>query len=189
MGKATWSPSKQFPFRKSALTFGVLCLAMVTAGEQAERSWPGPYPRPTGLTGLRSVAVTVYADSSIPSDRIAAGPFRDEIKRRIAQELQSAGISITTNESDADALLTASLYLVCESNGPSCGHHTHLQLKQWVRLDRDRNTTLAATTWENSYTNGISKKDIWCCLPDQLELDALTLIHAFSRDYRTANPH
>jgi hypothetical protein len=59
---------------------------------------------------------------------------------------------------------------------------------QWVRLDRDPKVVAAATTWQNRYTNAKSKSDVWCCLPNRLVADALSLIHAFVQDYRTANP-
>jgi hypothetical protein len=150
------------------------------------RPWPSAYPQPSGLRGLRSVALAVYADPGIPSDRIAPGPFTDEIKRRIADELTPTGI-LLTNENEAESILSIDMYLSCGLDGSSCGHHTDLELKQWVQLVRAPRITVAAITWQNSYMNGISRKEVWCCLPDQLEVDALSLIKGFIRDYRTAN--
>lgn len=154
---------------------------------RALREWPGAYPEPTGLKGLRSVAVVVYADRNIPSDRIAAGPFADEIKRQVVQKLTLINIALT-NEREAESVLSVNMYLVCEADGVSCGHHTTVELKQWVQLERDPDITVAAITWQNSYTNAISKTKLQCCLPDQLEVDALSLISAFVEDYRRANP-
>lgn len=132
------------------------------------------------------MALVVYADRSIPSGRIAAGLFADEIKRRIAQKLRPTGI-LLANENAAESILGLSMYLSCEPDGLSCGHHTALEFKQWVQLERDPRITVAAITWQNSYTNGISRKELWCCLPDLLEVDALSLVNGFVQDYRTAN--
>jgi hypothetical protein len=151
------------------------------------RSWPGAYPEPTGLKGLRSMALVVYADRGIPSDRIAAGSFAKEIENRFSQKLRAAGIALV-NEKQAESVLSVSMYLSCEADGLSCGHHTTLELRQWVQLERDPTIAVAATTWHNSYTNGIRKKELHCCLPDLLEVDAGSLMEGFLRDYRTANP-
>lgn len=151
------------------------------------RPWPGAYPEPTGLKALRSMALVVYADRGIPSDRIAPGPFAEEIEKRIAQKLRAEGIALV-NEKEAESVLSVSMYLSCEADGLSCGHHTTLHLRQWVRLERDPRITVAATTWHNSYTNGLSNKRLHCCLPDLLEVDAASLMEGFLQDYRTANP-
>jgi len=73
-----------------------------------QQPWPGAYPQPTSLKGLRSVAVKVYADRGIPSGRIATGPFADEIERMVVQELRNAGI-VLVNEKEAEAMLSMSL--------------------------------------------------------------------------------
>ena len=152
-----------------------------------QRPWPGAYPQPTSLKGLRSVAVKVYADRGIPSDRIATGPFVEEIERLVVQELRNAGI-VLANETEAEAVLSVNLYLSCEGDGPSCGHHTTLELKQWVQLDRDTSIAVAAITWINSYSNGISRNQVYCCLPDLLAVDARSLLKGFVQDFRKANP-
>src|SRR6476660_6397319 len=87
------------------------------------RSWPSAYPQPTGLRGLRSVALKVYADPGIPSGRIATGPFAEEIDKQIVQELKAAGITLV-NENEAESALSVGMYLSCEPDGQSCGHHT-----------------------------------------------------------------
>jgi hypothetical protein len=58
------------------------------------RSWPGAYPQPTALKGLKSVSVRVYADRGIPPDRIAAGPFAAEIEKLTVEKLKAAGIAV-----------------------------------------------------------------------------------------------
>jgi hypothetical protein len=132
------------------------------------------------------VAVKVYADRGIPPDRIAAGPFSEEIERLVIKEIQKAGIR-TVDEREAEAILSLNLYLSCEADGPSCGHHTELILRQWVCLERNTSIAVAAITWTNSYSNGISKSQIKCCLPDQLAVDVRSLLNGFVQDFRKAN--
>jgi len=151
-----------------------------------QRSWPSAYPQPTSLKGLQHVAVKVYVDRGIPSDRIAPGPFGEEIERLIVQELRNAGIMVV-EEREAEAILSLNVYLSCEADGTACGHHTALELKQWVQLDRNTRIAVAAITWTNSYSNGISKSQVYCCLPDLLAVDARTLIKGFVQDFRKAN--
>ena len=80
--------------------------------EPPRRDWPGAYPEPISLKGLRAVALKVYADRGIPSDRISTGAFDKEIERQAVQILRKAGIPLA-NENEADAVLNLDLYLVC----------------------------------------------------------------------------
>jgi hypothetical protein len=151
-----------------------------------QRPWPGAYPEPISLKGLRRVALRVYADRGIPSDRISSGPFNEEIERRAVQELRKAGITLA-KEDEAEAVLSLDVYLVCEADSSSCGYQTDLKLKQWVQLHRDTSIAVAATTWSNSYSNAISKNQVYCCLPDLLSVDARSLLIGFVRDLQKAN--
>lgn len=89
-------------------------------GAPEPHPWPGAYPRPTGLRGLGTVTLMVYADREVPADRIAAGPFANEIRRRIMQELRPTGIALA-NENEAESVLSINMYLVCGAGGPACG--------------------------------------------------------------------
>ena len=151
-----------------------------------QRPWPGAYPEPISLKGLRRVALRVYTDRGIPSGRISSGPFSEEIQRRAVQELRKASITLA-KEDEAEAILSLEVYLVCQADSPSCGYHTDLKLKQWVQLHRDTSIAVAATTWSNSYTNAISKNQVQCCLPDRLTVDAHSLLIGFVRDFQKAN--
>ena len=147
------------------------------------RPWPSAYPQPTGLTQRGSDGL-FGSKHSLRANR--GGAFADEVKKRIVQELGTTGISLA-NENEAESVLSVSMYLSCEPDGPSCGHHTTLEFRQRVQLERDPRITVAAITWQNSYSNGIGRKNISCCLPDLLEADALSLIKAFIGDDRMAN--
>src|SRR5262245_12082007 len=69
---------------------GDVAAANKVTGEESrhntpQRPWPGAYPEPISLKGLRRVALSVYADRGVPSGRISLGPFDEEIQRRAAQ--------------------------------------------------------------------------------------------------------
>ena len=67
------------------------------------------------------------------------------------------------------------------------GYSVVLKLGQHVQLTRSQRTIIRATTWQNSYTASISKRDV-ATLPDLLAVDAGTLVLNFIGDYHTANP-
>jgi hypothetical protein len=157
--------------------------SVLTANSQ---SWPGDYPEPASLKGLRTVSLIVYADQTIPSYPGTKAPLAGEIKNRILQQLRDAGITVA-NQTEAESILQLSMYLVCDPDGSSCGYHTMLELRQWAALKRDPNMRIAAITWRNSYTNGVSKKNLACCLADLLAVDAFSLVGNFARDYREIN--
>lgn len=142
--------------------------------------------KPTSLKGLKTIALRVYTDRSIPSDRRSPGAFGEEIERQAVQTLQKAGIALAKEE-EAVGLLNLDVYFVCEAASSSCGYHSRLLLKQWVQLSRDTSIVVAATTWDNSYSNAISKNQVYCCLADLLEVDARSLLGAFVRDFQKAN--
>ena len=151
------------------------------------RPWSGEHPQLAALKELRSVTLMVYADRTIPSYSGTLGHFADEIKNRILQKFRQAGIPFS-GQNEAEAALTVSMYLSCPPEGPSCGYHTSFELQQWVHIKRDPHLTVTAITWRNSYTNGINRKDLGCCLADLLTVDALSLAEGFIQDYRTVNP-
>ena len=132
------------------------------------------------------MGLKVYTDRGIPSDRISPGAFGEEIERQAIQTLQKAGITLV-KETEADAILNLNVYLVCESEGSSCGYNTRLELEQWAQMSRDANIVVAATTWSNSYSKAISKNQIYCCLPDLIDADARSLLAGFMQDFQKAN--
>lgn len=151
------------------------------------RTWPGSYPEPIGLKGLKTVSLEVSVIGPIPSSRIEADSLEDTIKREAVQSLNSAGITITENtRSESD--LRLHMLLSCETDSSSCGHYTSLELRRWVRLERNPDVMMAAIIWRNSYMNGMNRKDLDCCLPSQLAVDAGSLIAGFVQGIRTANP-
>jgi len=159
--------------------------ALLMAGANSQTL--GEYPGPASLKGLKGVAVKVYADRSIPAGRIAPGPFDEEIRKKTVEKLKSAGIEVM-DESQAEAVLHVDMYMVCQADGPGCGFHTAIELKQRVGLMRDPRISLDAITWRNSYTNGIVEKEVNCCVADLLAADSEALVLGFIQDYRTANP-
>lgn len=161
--------------------------ATSSSGDAASRGWPGDYPRSAGLKGLPNVTLMVYVDQTVPSYPGASGPFADEIKNRILQELRQAGITLA-NQNEAESALSVSMYVSCQTKGAACGYHTTLELRQWAALKRDPRLTVAAITWRNGYTNSINRNEFRCCLADLLTVDALSLTKSFIQDYRTANP-
>jgi hypothetical protein len=159
-------------------------------GDSAKLEWPGAYPRAAALRGLRSVAVRVYADRSVPGVPGQEQPqrsVRDDVEEAVIQRLAEAGLAITSEES-ADALLTVSMYLQCQPDGLSCGYHTNLEVQQWVRLARDASISVGAITWRNSYTNGVNRNEL-LILPSMLRVDAGTLVGGFVEGYRSVNPN
>src|SRR5215471_9173166 len=83
----------------AVLSFGTLsCQSKGSRQETKKRTWPSAYPQPTSLKGLKTVAVKVYSDRGIPSDRIAAGPFVEEIERLVVQELGNTDIIIVDEQ-------------------------------------------------------------------------------------------
>jgi hypothetical protein len=155
-----------------------------TAG--VSEPWPGVYPKPTRLRGLRSVALHVYLDLNIPSPPTRRS-VQDEMEQVIRGSFATEGIAVV-DEGEAAGVLEVSVYLSCEPGGSSCGYHTEFALRQWVQLRRDRTAQVAAITWQNSYSNGISKSELGSLLPDMLMVDVRSLLNAFIEQYREANP-
>ena len=111
---------------------------------------------------------------------------RDEVEARVRQRLVAAGIALV-DAPGADALLSVSMYFQCHADSLVCGHHTTFELWQWVELSRDRTNRIAAITWHNSYSSGVSKAEL-TGLPLRLLADAGSLLNGFVGDYGTANP-
>jgi hypothetical protein len=140
------------------------------------------YPEPTSLKGLKNIVFKVYADRGVP---------HEGIEEQALQELKEAGIGVLSEKESQPSpdvsVLHLNMFLSCEPDGASCGYQTNLELRQRVQLVRDRNITVSAVTWLNSYTGGVNKAQL-STLRFQLAVDARTLVLGFVSDYRTANP-
>lgn len=108
-----------------------------------------------------------------------------------ADRLKAGGITLASDkdwQSTQDiGLLHLDVIIRCERDEVSCGYSVVLKLGQHVQLTRGQRTIINATTWQNSHTACISKRDL-ATLPDLLAVDASTLVLNFIGDYRTANP-
>ena len=56
-------------------------------------------------------------------------------------------------------MLHRDVIIRCERDEVSCGYSVVLKLGQHVQLTRSQRTIIRATTWQNSYTASISKRD------------------------------
>lgn len=156
------------------------------AGVTATAEWPGSYPRPESLKGLKTIAVKVFADRGIPALPTAPPqPVADTVAVKTRERLTEAGL-LVVDEKVAEALLSVNMYLQCESNGPACGYLTTLEVQQWTTLEREPTRRLAAITWRNTFSLGIAKPHL-NALPDMLLVDAGTLLLGFLEDYRKSN--
>lgn len=165
-----------------------LLLFLITS---AAHSSLAQHPEPTSLKGLKRVVLKVYADRGIPSiPSRPVQPIPEAVEERAVKRLKEAGIEVmSANESQSFLdvpILDISLYLQCPPNGASCGYLTELELRERVQLARDRGITVTAITWRNSYTSAVDKAKL-LTLPDQLMVNAGTLVLDFVSDYRTAN--
>jgi hypothetical protein len=108
------------------------------------------------------------------------------VEQLIRQSFTTEGIAVA-DEGKAAAILDVGMDLQCEPRRSACGYRTEFALWQWAQLTRDPSVQVAAVTWHNSYSNGISKIELGI-LPDMLMLDVRTLLGLFVAQYREANP-
>ena len=158
----------------------VLVLALLVIGASGSAT-AQDRPGPATLIGLKGVFLQVYADRGLERSMATL----------VEGKLKAAGITLVSDkdwQSTQDTgLLHLDIIIRCERDEVSCGYSVVLKLSQHVQLTRGQRTIITATTWLDSYTASISKRDL-ARLPDLLAVDASSLVLNFIGDYRTANP-
>jgi hypothetical protein len=158
-------------------------LVLLASADIGGFSW-AQYPEPSSLRKLDTVYLKVTADAPA---RIPMQPITELVE----QKLKQAGIIVLVQKDQAQpppdaSILRLAMTFTCDVHG-LCGYVTSLELWQRVQLTREQSISVMAITWRDSYTLGISKADL-PALPIQFDLDARTLVNAFTKDYLTVNP-
>jgi hypothetical protein len=81
--------------------------------------------------------------------------------------------------------LDLSIYAKPDPSDRFIDYHVVLSFYQNVQLSRDLGLGISAPTWQNSYTNTISRSDIMYA--DMLVADIWSLLGSFFQDYKLAN--
>jgi hypothetical protein len=137
-------------------------------------------PHAKHFVGLGPLYLRVDADRGVSAE---------EIRSRVQKHLLSARIRILTDEEwrslPAAAILHLDVTLRCERDRLSCGYHLSLALRESVRAARYPSEGITATTWRNSYTGSVSRRDL-SGLQTLLNIDAGTLVLGFLDDIRAS---
>jgi hypothetical protein len=166
----------------------VILLALGIALALPEESNPKTGHHVTSRKGLKSVLLKLDVDHSILS--VDRGILERFITNQARPELEQAGITVVSekeiNASSDVPLLGLETIVRCDET-TTCGYQVSFSLSQRVQLMRDQSVAVTASTWRNSYTGSIRKRDL-ATLPDLLAADAGSMLLGFVADDYAANP-
>ena len=109
------------------------------------------------------------------------------------QYLRKVGVKVLSREdwerSPEAARIQLDIVVTCERAEASCGYSVVLNVGQHVQLTRGTGDIITATTWSDGYIRSIGKEELTVLpVPDQMAVDARTLLLDFIGDFRRANP-